>query len=127
MTFMKFACFGLAGAAGALARLWLAELFTRHAASHMPWGTWAVNLVGCFFFGFVWTLAEERNAVSPEFRFFVLAGFMGAFTTFSSYIFESVDLVRNGAVAYAIINIIGQNLAGVISLLAGMAIARSVG
>ena len=124
---MKLVCLGLAGAAGTLARFGLSEAFKKTFISAMPWGTWAVNILGCLLFGLVWVLAEERNMVSPEFRFFALAGFMGAFTTFSTYMFETVDLLRAGDMAYAAINLTGQNLAGFLAVLAGMAIARVLG
>jgi CrcB protein len=127
MTFIKLVCLGLAGAAGALARFWLSELLKHTFASQMPWGTWAVNVAGCFVFGFVWALTEERGAPLADFRLYALVGFAGAFTTFSTYIFESVTLARGGAIAYALINIAGQNLAGIIALLAGMAAARYAG
>lgn len=127
MTLMKLACLGLAGAAGTLARFGISELVKRNFASTLPWGTWAVNIAGCFFFGLVWVLAEERELVSSEFRLVALVGFMGAFTTFSTYMFESVDLLRAGAVVHALANVIGQNLVGLAAVLAGMALARLFG
>lgn len=127
MTLLKLACLGLAGAAGTLARFWCYELLRRNFASTMPWGTWLVNISGSFLFGLVWVLAEERNLVSAEFRFFALVGFMGAFTTFSTYIFEVVDLLRADAVVLAFVNLAGQNLFGFAAVLAGMAAARVLG
>ena len=127
MTLMKLVCLGFAGAVGTLARFWCSELVKQTFVSTLPWGTWAVNVAGCFLFGLVWVLAEERNLVSSDFRFFALVGFMGAFTTFSTYVFESVDLMRAGTVIYALANVIGQNLAGFLAVLAGMAIARILG
>ena len=127
MTLMKLACLGLAGAVGTLARFGISELVNRNVISPLPWGTWAVNIAGCFLFGLVWVLAEERELVSPEFRFVVLVGFMGAFTTFSTYMFESVDLLRAGAVIHALVNVLGQNLVGLVAVLAGMALARLFG
>jgi CrcB protein len=124
MTLTKLACLGLAGALGTLARFGLSELVKRHVVSYLPWGTWAVNVTGCFCFGLIWVLAEERSLISPDFRLVALVGFMGAFTTFSTYVFESVDLVRCGSIAHALVNVAGQNLAGFAAVLAGMAIAR---
>ena len=127
MTLMKLVCLGLAGAAGTLARFGISELVNRNVISPLPWGTWAVNIAGCFLFGLVWVLAEERELVSPEFRFVVLVGFMGAFTTFSTYMFESVDLLRAGAVLHALANVLGQNMVGLVAVLAGMALDRLFG
>ena len=125
MMVTKLACLGVAGAAGTLARFWISEAVKRAFPSSMPWGTWAVNIIGCFLFGLFWTLAEERNLISPEFRFFALVGFLGAFTTFSTYVFESVSLLREEAVYVRLLNILGQNIFGVIAVVAGMAIARA--
>ena len=127
MNLTKLVCLSLAGAIGTLARFWVSELVKRHVISSLPWGTWAVNVTGCFFFGLIWVLAEERNVVSPEVRFVALVGFMGAFTTFSTYLFESVDLLRAGAMLSAFLNLAGQNLAGFAAVLAGMALARILG
>ena len=123
----KFIYLGLAGAAGTLARYWVTEAAKTGVAGSVPWGTWAVNIVECFLYGLIWVLAEERQLVSAQFRFFALAGFMGAFTTFSTYMFETVDLMRLGSVLPAALNFAGQNLVGLLAVLGGMAIARNIG
>jgi CrcB protein len=116
---------GLAGATGTLARFGLVQGMKRlFPASALPWGTWTANLLGCFLFGLVWTLAEERSLVSPDFRLYALVGFMGAFTTFSTFAFESVDLFRSGQTLVCLMNIAGQNVLGIAAVLAGMALAR---
>ena len=122
----KFIYLGLAGAAGTLARYWVTEAAKGNVAGSIPWGTWAVNIVGCFLYGLIWVLAEERQLVSAQFRFFALAGFMGAFTTFSTYMFETVDLLRIGSVLPAVLNFAGQNVVGLLAVLGGMAIARNI-
>lgn len=124
----KLFCLALAGAAGTLARYWITEGLKRLPGSTaLPWGTWAVNILGCFLFGLIWVLAEERALVSPAFRLYALVGFMGAFTTFSTYAFESVDLYRAGELAACLGNLAGQNLAGIAAVLGGMALARGLG
>lgn len=124
---VKLLFLGLAGALGTLARFGVMEGMKRLVPGVMPWGTWAANILGCFLFGLIWVLAEERGAVSPEFRFYALAGFMGAFTTFSTFAFESVDLYRAGDVLACLANIAGQNAAGLFAVVAGMAAARLIG
>lgn len=114
----------VAGAAGTVARFGVMEGAKKLWPGVMPWGTWAANLIGCLLFGLIWSLAEERSLVSAEFRFYALVGFMGAFTTFSTFAFESVDLARTGHLAACLINLAGQNVAGVAAVLAGMALAR---
>ena len=77
-----------------------------------PLGTFVVNLVGCVVFGAIVGAAQQRFALTPEARAFLLIGVLGGFTTFSSYAFESVALLRDGQFLAATINIVGQVVAG---------------
>src|SRR5260370_18979024 len=77
------------GAVGTLARYWLSGAVQRISSTTFPWGTPAVNGSGCFLFGLVWALADERLLVSGHTRLILLVGFMGAFTTFSTSRFEA--------------------------------------
>lgn len=114
----------LAGACGALARYWLSNAVYAAAGQSMPWGTWAVNILGCFLFGLVWTLATERGLFSTQARAIILAGFTGSFTTFSTLIFESGELAHNGAWLKLGLNVAGQNVSGFAAMYAGMACGR---
>jgi CrcB protein len=120
----KLILIALAGGCGALARYGLGGAVHRLLGAGFPWGTAAVNLVGCFLFGLVWSLAEGRFAVSGEARVIVLVGFMGAFTTFSTFIFETGGLLREAQWAMAIANLALQNTVGLMALWMGMALAR---
>lgn len=114
----------LGGAAGTLGRYWLSGLAHRVFGTSFPIGTWAVNLTGCLLFGAVWGLFESRVNVGPEARLFFLTGFLGAFTTFSTYMFESAELVRGGQMALALANVAGQTLAGLALVMAGLMLGR---
>ena len=120
----KILILAVAGAAGTLARYGLAGLVQRAAGTAFPWGTLAVNIVGCLGFGVVWSLAEDRLLISPETRTLVLVGFLGAFTTFSSFAFETGQFLRDGQWWFVLANIAAQNVLGVAAVLAGMALAR---
>jgi CrcB protein len=115
-----------AGVLGTLARYGLSGLVQRIAGAGFPWGTAVVNLTGCFLFGLLWTLLEGRIQVRPEIRTTVFIGFFGAFTTFSSFVAETASLMRDSQWVYAGANIIGQNVLGIVVLLAGMALGRMV-
>ncbi len=121
---MKIVLFAAAGAAGTLARYFLGGLFQRLAGSSFPYGTFAVNMIGCLLFGIIWVLAEERLVLSAQTRAVCLIGFMGAFTTFSSFIFESAALMRDAEWAMAFGNILAQNILGLACLFVGLAIGR---
>ncbi|WP_243310812.1 fluoride efflux transporter FluC [Fundidesulfovibrio agrisoli] len=116
----------LAGSAGTLARFFLSNAVQRICGADFSWGTWAVNVLGCFLFGLVWVLSEERFLFSSETRLIILVGFMGAFTTFSTYIFESAAFGTSGDMLRMAANLLGQNIAGFAALFLGMASGRIV-
>jgi len=94
---------------------------------YFPFGTFIVNVTGSFLLGFVVALAAERLLISPELRLFLAVGFMGSYTTFSSYTVESLLLIQSGALAPALLNILGNNILGLGFAFAGFAAARLVG
>lgn len=114
----------LAGSLGTLARYGAAGLVQRLAGGSFPLGTFLVNVSGCLLFGLVFGLLEDRIGLAGEARFIVLTGFMGAYTTFSTYMFESVSLIQHGQWLWAGANIFGQIIGGVACTLAGMALGR---
>ena len=120
----KLAWLSLAGALGTLARYGLAGFVHRIDGSSFPWGTVAVNIIGCFIAGWLYVMFENRWPVSGETRTIILVGFMGAFTTFSAMILETGILLRSTDWLYAAANITLQNGVGFISLWAGMTLAR---
>ena len=92
-----FVALAAAGAAGTLARFTLSGLVQRFAGGSFPWGTLVVNLTGCFLYGLLLALAERRMDLDPNIRRIVFVGFMGAFTTFSSLISDTVQMAQEGA------------------------------
>lgn len=113
-----------AGAAGTICRYGGSGLVQRLFGEKFPWGTMAVNLFGCFLFGLVWMLAENRLIISGQTRFIILTGFMGAFTTFSSYAFETTGLIHDREWLLAAANLLGQNLLGLAFVFLGFAAGR---
>lgn len=86
----------LAGSLGTLARYGLSGLVHRYFNGSFPWGTAAVNVLGCFRFGMVWQLGQQRVVLRADVRFIVLVRFMGALTTLSTFVFETDNLLRDG-------------------------------
>jgi fluoride exporter len=114
----------IGGAIGSTARYLFSSGVLRATGSLFPAGTFAVNLVGCVAFGLIAGAAEQRVQLAPEVRMFLLVGVLGGFTTFSTYAFESVSLIRDGQFAWASINIVGQVVAGLVGLAIGFAAMR---
>jgi CrcB protein len=116
----------LAGSAGTLSRYFLSALVQRFSPHDFPWGTLAVNVLGCFLFGLVWTLADSRELITPATWSIILVGFMGAFTTFSSYAFETSQLLSPEDYLAAAGNLLLQNLIGLAAVFAGIALGRGL-
>jgi fluoride exporter len=102
----------IGGACGTLARYFLGGWAAQWWGPSFPWATWLINGSGCFLFGLIWTLADERFLVSPQWRIILLTGFMGAYTTYSTYMFEVGRLVQGRQWWYAAADFLGQNLLG---------------
>ena len=99
------------GAAGALLRYSVSGITHKYLDGFLPWGTLAVNMLGCFAIGFLWQIFEVIGS-SPNSRAFVFIGILGAFTTFSTFGLESFYLMREGEIKYAALNILVSNVAG---------------
>lgn len=122
----RLALLALAGAAGTLARYGLAVGVQRAHGGAFPMGTLAVNVLGCLLFGIVWPLAGDRLRISGESRLIILTGFMGAFTTFSTFAFETGGFLRDSEWAMAAANVLANNVLGLAALFAGMLLGRSL-
>jgi CrcB protein len=112
------------GAIGSVARYVFSTFVLRVSGPFLPAATFAVNLIGCVIFGAIAGAAEQRLALTPEARLFLLVGVLGGFTTFSSYAFESVALIQRGQLVFASVNIVGQVVAGLLGLWAGYVALR---
>ncbi len=122
----KLILLGLAGALGTLSRYGLAGFVHRFIGPSFPWGTFSVNIIGCFMAGLLWALFESRWPVSGETRTIILVGFMGAFTTFSAMILETSELMRSAEWLYAAGNLSLQNGVGFAAIFAGTALGRMI-
>lgn len=122
--FAKVLLLMIGGAGGTLARVGLVSLVGRFAPGPLPVGTLVVNGLGCFLFGLVWAVAERRMTMSQAGTVALLAGFIGAFTTFSTFAFETTHLARQTDYAWAAANVVSHNVVGVTMLLLGLAVGR---
>lgn len=119
---------GLAGAAGTLARWGVYEgcrAGLEKTGWHLPAATLVVNVVGSFLFGLVWAL-WDRNHVSMHTRIVLLGGFMGAFTTFSSFAFDTGELIARQQYGAAAANVAANNVLGIAAFFLGIWVASIV-
>jgi CrcB protein len=105
------ALLGLAGAAGTLLRAGCTTLAIRLLGTGFPWGTLAVNVAGSFAFGVFHAWARARGLVSPQQEAILLVGLLGGFTTYSSFAFQTVELLSGGRAAAALAYVVATNVA----------------
>jgi CrcB protein len=123
----------LGGALGTAARYGLNGLISWHQSKHFPiavsfpLGTLVVNVTGCFVIGFLAAIsgpATGRTWLSPEWRDFLMIGFCGGYTTFSSYGLQTLNLARDSEWLFVAGNVIGSNLLGLVAVYLGMITGR---
>lgn len=116
----------LGGACGAMMRFWFAAAVQRAVGGAFPWGTLFVNVLGSFLLGFLFVWLIERSTMGELARLAITVGFLGAFTTFSTFSVETVRLMQEGAMAWALGNICLQVLLCVGVAWLGMQLARAL-
>jgi len=109
----------LGGGAGALFRYLTTLLCARFFGAGFQFGTVLINLVGCFLIGVAMAITERNNLLSPALRLFFITGFLGGFTTFSTYAWESVHALRTASFATAALHVFVSNVAGIGLVFAG--------
>ena len=122
----KIVLIGAAGLLGTLARYWLSGWADERWGATFPIGTLIVNALGCLAIGFLFHAMEEKYLIDPAVRSAVLVGFLGGFTTFSSFAIQSFNLLRDGEIFMASANILVSNVAGLILVWVGYAISRAM-
>jgi CrcB protein len=123
-SFLSILYVALGGALGSVSR-YLVGTWVQTASQSIdfPYGTLTVNLIGCFFIGFLSQLAETRGVFTPETRAMVFTGVLGGFTTFSSFGNDSINLLRDGSTFNALANVGANVIFGLVLVWFGRAVA----
>jgi len=117
---------GVAGFFGAASRYWLDGVVSRATGGSFPWGTWVVNISGCFVLGLLTTVLTERLMVNTTLRVALTVGFIGAYTTFSTFTYETVRLGQDGAVGLAFVNAASSVAVGIGAAWLGIALGKAL-
>ncbi len=115
---MNILAIAIGGSVGALLRYWLAELPSRFLGSLFPYGTLFVNVLGSGAIGFLWGISEVVT-IPPNVRTMVFVGMIGAFTTFSTYMLETFNLLRENEIKLAVVNFLVSNFLGLLFVVLG--------
>lgn len=115
------------GALGALMRFWVSSGVYALTGRAFPWGTLIVNVAGSLLMGFLYILLLERLTIGPEMRAMLLIGFLGAFTTFSTFSIETLNLIEQADYFKAVLNMLVSVIACVAAAWAGVLLARQLG
>jgi CrcB protein len=111
------------GAAGSLLRYVLGTAIMSRVGARFPLGTVVINITGCFLIGFLMTMLTERLSPHPNWRLLLVVGFLGGYTTFSSFEWETLGLMRDGARWLGLLNLIGSVVIGYLAVWLGAVIA----
>ncbi len=117
---------GAGGFLGAISRYLLSSWVGQRLGRTFPMGTFAVNILGCFIIGLLMTLFTDKFLMSYRWRLFLIIGFVGSFTTFSTFEYETGALLHDGEWFMAAMNVVLSLFIGFIALKAGEILARSI-
>lgn len=122
--FRSYFMVALGSALGGVARVALSGVMYRRWGTGFPWGTLVVNLAGCFLIGVFFSWAEIRLRLSPGVRLFLMAGFCGGFTTFSTFALETFQLLKAGSLPAALFYVLASTAIGIALFFAGSLVGR---
>jgi len=122
---MKYLWVGLGGALGSVARYVVGLLIYERVGTRFPYGTFVINISGCFVIGLVLAVLDERMGLSPAWREATAIGFVGAFTTFSTFEYEALRAVQHGQGGTALAYLVSSVVLGFVAVWAGSMVGRS--
>jgi fluoride exporter len=120
----KYLMVGIGGFLGAISRFWLGGFISAKIGTRFPFGTFVINCSGSFLIGFMITLLAERTHWSPNWRYLIPVGFIGAYTTFSTFEYETFRVMQEGELSMALLNIILSVLIGFLAVWLGVIAGR---
>jgi fluoride exporter len=123
---LKYLMVGVGGCLGSILRFWLGSYIGGRLGTRFPYGTFVINVTGSFLIGMVLTMLAEKTQWSPNWRYLIPIGFIGGYTTFSTFEYETFRLVQDGQMVTAMLNVVGSVVVGFAGVWAGAVAGRSI-
>jgi CrcB protein len=123
---LKYVMVGVGGFIGAIARFWVASFVGARMGIRFPYGTFIINISGSFLIGFILTLLTAKAHLSPNWRYLIPVGFIGAYTTFSTFEFETLRSIQDGQFVIASLNVVLSVVLGFMAVWAGAVAGRAI-
>jgi CrcB protein len=120
----KYLSIAFGGALGSMARYWVGSTIANRMGTKFPYGTFVINITACVIIGFSLTFLGKRAGLNPAWRFLVPVGFIGAYSTFSTYEWETLSTIRSGAFLLATIYAVSSLILGLAAVWGGSVIAE---
>lgn len=122
----KYIFIAIGGALGSMARYWVGATVAGRLGTKFPYGTFVINITACLIIGFSLTLLSKRAELNPAWRFLIPVGFIGAYSTFSTYEWETLSTIRSGAFLMALLYAISSLVLGLIAVWGGSVLAEVI-
>ena len=122
----KYFFIAVGGSLGAIARYWVGSAIASRLGTKFPYGTFVINISACIIIGFSLTYLGKRAELNPAWRFLIPTGFVGAYSTFSTYEWETLSSLRTGAFSLAALYAIGSLLLGLVAAWGGAVLAEVI-
>ncbi len=123
----KYLYIAIGGALGSIARYWVGTEVASRMGTRFPFGTFVINVSACVIIGFSITFLAQRAELNPAWRFLIPVGFVGAYSTFSTYEWETLSVIRTGAFSMAILYAVSSFIFGLLAVWGGSTLAERIG
>ena len=123
---LKYLFVGLGGGLGSILRFWLGSYIGSKMGTRFPYGTLVINITGSFLIGLVFALLTVRTNWSPNWRYLIPIGFIGGYTTFSSFEFETLRTIRDGQIGLGLLYVATSVVIGFVAVWGGMIAGRAI-
>jgi fluoride exporter len=120
----KYLLISLGGALGSLARYWVGSAVAGRLGAKFPYGTFVINITACIIIGFSLAFLDRRSGLNPAWRLLVPVGFVGAYSTFSAFEWETFSTLQNGAFLIAALYVVLSVVLGLVGVWCGVLVAK---